>query len=94
MGKMNELNQIANSLRDAADQIDDLLSNDKAKRKAKAEPKQPELTLPDVRKVLAKLSQDGKTAEVKEILHSFGADKLSDLPADQYEALLYAVRGL
>lgn len=92
MGKMNELSQIANSLRDAADQIDDLLSN--AKKKAKAEPKQPELKLADVRKVLAKLSQEGKTSEVKEILNGFGADKLSDLPTYQYEALLYAVRAL
>lgn len=94
MGKMNELSQIANSLRDVADQIDDLLSNTKAKAEPKPLPKQPELTLPDVRKVLAKLSQDGKTAEVKEILQGFGVGKLSDLPVDQYEALLYAVRDL
>ena len=50
------------------------------------EEKQP--TLEEVRAKLAALSQDGKQAEVKALITAFGAKKLSDIPADKYQALL------
>ncbi|MFC0475725.1 rRNA biogenesis protein rrp5 [Robertmurraya beringensis] len=45
-------------------------------------------TLEDVRAKLAALSQDGKQLQVKELITSFGAKKLSDIPAEKYPELL------
>lgn len=44
--------------------------------------------LEDVRVVLAKLSQHGKTAEVKDLITKYGAVKLSDVHEDKYKDLL------
>ena len=38
----------------------------------------------DVRAVLAALNKAGKRAEVKELLASFGVDKLSEIPKERY----------
>ena len=68
---------------------------DKKETKGNKEPKkttQPQKaklpTLEDVRAKLAALSQDGKQVQVKELITSFGAKKLSDIPADKYPELL------
>lgn len=44
--------------------------------------------LEDVRAKLAELNRSGKRAEVKSLLGSFGAVKLSDVPADKYGELM------
>ncbi|TYR15604.1 hypothetical protein [Corynebacterium urealyticum] len=41
-----------------------------------------------VRAILGALARDGHTAEVKQLLTDMGVSRLSDLPADQYPALL------
>jgi len=41
-------------------------------------------TMEDVRAVLAALNKAGKRAEVKELLASFGVDKLSEIPKERY----------
>lgn len=46
------------------------------------------IELEDVRAVLAKLSQHGKTAEVKELIAKYGGTKLSDVPKKNYAQLL------
>ncbi|WP_147564982.1 hypothetical protein [Clostridium tyrobutyricum] len=46
------------------------------------------LTLTDVRKVLAEKSRNGHTAQVKELLIKYGADKLSKIDQSKYAALL------
>ena len=51
-------------------------------------PEAKKLNLEDVRAVLAKLSQHGKTAEVKELIVKFGGTKLSDVPKENYSQLL------
>lgn len=51
-------------------------------------PETKDLNLEDVRTVLAKLSQHGKTAEVKELIVKFGGTKLSDVPKENYNQLL------
>lgn len=51
-------------------------------------PEAKKLDLEDVRAVLAKLSQHGKTAEVKELVVKFGGTKLSDVPKENYSQLL------
>lgn len=50
----------------------------------------PEVKLETVRAKLASLSQSGKQAQVKELITSFGAKKLTDVPADKYADLLEA----
>jgi hypothetical protein len=48
----------------------------------------PTLKLEDVREKLATISRAGKTAQVKELISSFGAGKLTDIPEDKYAELL------
>jgi len=46
------------------------------------------VTLEEVRRVLAELSRDGFTAQVRELLVKHGAKKLSEVKETEYEALL------
>ena len=46
------------------------------------------ITLEEVRQVLAEISRDGKTAQVRELLKKHGANKLSEINPENYEALL------
>jgi hypothetical protein len=46
------------------------------------------VTMETVRAKLAALMQGGKQAEVKELLKKHGGDKLSDVPKENYPALL------
>lgn len=52
------------------------------------------LTLTDVRKVLAEKSRNGHTAQVKELLIKYGADKLSEIDPSKYAELLAEVEAL
>jgi hypothetical protein len=52
------------------------------------------IALEDVRAKLAVLSQNGKQAQVKAIIKKFGANKLTEVGAENYEALLKEVEGL
>lgn len=52
------------------------------------------LTLTDVRKVLAGKSRNGHTAQVKELLIKYGADKLSEIDPSKYADLLAEVEVL
>lgn len=47
-----------------------------------------EITLEEVRGVLAKLSKDGKQADVKSLIKKFGGKKLTDISKDKYPELL------
>ena len=68
----------------------------KAKAKKTAPAKEPEkpaepekqLTLADVRAVLAEKSRAGFTEEVKALIAKHGADRLSEVPETEYAALL------
>lgn len=55
--------------------------------KTELEPKL-EITLEQVRALLGKKSIAGYTAQVKELLHKYGADKLSGIDPEQYPALM------
>lgn len=52
------------------------------------------VSLEDVRAVLAKLSQMGKTADVKKLIVKHGAQKLSDIPESEYASLLFEAEGI
>ena len=47
-----------------------------------------EISLEEVRGVLAKLSKDGKQSEVKALIKKFGGKKLTDISKDKYPELL------
>ena len=46
------------------------------------------ISLEDVRRVLAELSRDGFTTEVRKLLQKNGANKLSEVESSKYEQLL------
>ncbi len=54
----------------------------------KKQEEKPKHSFEEVRGVLAKLSADGYTADVKAILTKFNCKKLSDVKEDDYEAVL------
>lgn len=56
-------------------------------KQPKTEPAVPQVTLEELRAVLAAKSAEGHTAEVRELLHSFGADKLSAVKPEDYAAI-------
>jgi len=51
-------------------------------------PEQQTVTFVELRSRLSEISRNGHTAEVKELLRKFGADKLSDVAKLDYTALL------
>ncbi len=55
---------------------------------APADPPSKAITLEEVRAVLAEKSHDGFTAEVRELLQKYGAQKLSGVDPKHYTALL------
>lgn len=54
----------------------------------KKQEEKPKHSFEEVRGVLARLSADGYTMEVKTILRKFKCKKLSDVKEDDYEAVL------
>ena len=69
-----ELRQLAEELETAAEPI-------------QQEPA-PEITLEEVRGVLADISRAGFTADVKKLIVKYGAERLSDVDPNNYSALL------
>ena len=55
-------------------------------------PKPP--TLEEVRAILADKSRNGATAQIKELLGKYGAEKLSEVASDNYAALLKDAEGI
>lgn len=93
MSKMSEMEMVITELRDIAANINDMadslykmFNGSKAKTKAELEIKVP--TLEEVRAVLADKSRQGLTAEVRGLLNKYGANKLSEISAEHYIALL------
>lgn len=60
-------------------------------KQPKRDPVEDKLT---VRKMLAKKSAEDYTDQVKELLHKFGAEKLSDVNPKDYEDLYYSAEGI
>ena len=52
------------------------------------------IKLEDVRKELAEISKEGKTAEMKALLSKYGAKRLSDVNAKDYAEILTAAKGI
>ena len=60
----------------------------KEESKEQPTPEQQTVTFVELRSCLSEISRNGHTAEVKELLRKFGADKLSDVAESDYTALL------
>lgn len=54
----------------------------------KKEPASRKLTLEEVRKVAADKSRQGFTEDVRNLIHHYGAEKLSSLDPEKYDAFL------
>lgn len=92
MSKMSEIDQAIKDISNAAAVISDAASW-LSKQLSNSEEDDPEsqkkeLKLEDVRAVLAEKSRAGHTDEIRELLHKCGANKLSDVDPQNYEALI------
>jgi F0F1-type ATP synthase membrane subunit b/b' len=104
MPTASEMEQTIKEIRDAAAAIN--AAADRLARQSAGDDKQqntktaadrqekPKLSLADVRAVLADKSRAGYTEEIRELLHKYGASKLSAVDPKDYEALLYDAEGL
>lgn len=101
MSKMSEMDQIVKELHIAADALNstadrlqqmfsetDSVKEEPAPAAPEKTPEKSKLTLTDVRSVLADKSRAGFTAEVRELLKKYGADRLSKVDPSNYEALM------
>ena len=97
MGKFSELELTIKDLRTAAATINDvantlveMFSEDPHTGDVDepAAPAEPQLTLEQVRAVLADKSRNGHTAEIRSLLQKYGAAKLSGIDPVHYEALI------
>lgn len=96
MGRISELELAIKDLRSAAATINEVAntlaemfsaaSDDEANDAAA--PAEPQLTLEQVRAVLADKSRMGFTAEIRSLLQKYGAVKLSGIDPANYKALV------
>ena len=102
MGKISELELVIRDLCSAATAINDVANtlsemfstaSDEEPHDVAA-PAEPQLTLEQVRAVLADKSRMGFTAEIRTLLQKYGAAKLSGIDPANYEALLAEVEVL
>ncbi len=85
---IEELRSAAAAISDAADWLTKIFSEESQAMDAPASPSEPELTLEQVRAVLADKSRKGHTAEIRALLQKYGAAKLSGIDPSNYKALL------
>lgn len=81
-----QLIKLIDVITDSAKIVKEVISEDKVVE-VKEEPKK-EVTLIEVRTALAKLSKEGYTNDVKALLNKYGAEKLSAVNPNDYEAIL------
>lgn len=93
---VDDMRRLADSLQTIADSIEGNTEADQIQSIAPVPEKhtQPEITIDQVRAVLAEKSGDGKTAEVKALLYKYDAGKLSGVKPEDYAALLEEARKL
>lgn len=86
---VTDLQNLADSLQTLCDAVmSDEPKDESAVEAAYEEHENPTITLEQVRGVLAKKSQEGKTEAVRNLLKTYGANKLSEVKAEDYRELL------
>ena len=94
MGRISELELAIKDLRSAAATINEVANtlaemfSAESADEAPAAPAEPQLTLEQVRAVLADKSRMGFTAEIRTLLQKYGAAKLSGIDPVHYKALV------
>lgn len=94
--KLKEAENLIDQTKEAILSLHELLSSNQDGKQCddeqpKHDPVEDKVT---VQKMLAKKSSEGYTAQVKALLHKFGAEKLSDVDPKDYEDLYYSAEGL
>ena len=82
---VEDMHSLAESLRAVADAI---FQNEATTEQVDTVPPIKELTLEEVRAVLANKSRDGFTDKIRELLQKYGSDRLSRIDPVNYPALL------
>ena len=85
---IEELRTAAAAINDAANWLAEMFSTTADEAPDAATPVEPQLTLEQVRAVLADKSRQGHTAEIRSLLQKYGAAKLSQIDPAHYKALL------
>ena len=89
---IEELRNAAATITDVADWLIEMFSTtateDKSQEGESVSPPEPQLTLEQVRAVLADKSRMGFTAEIRALLQKYGAAKLSGIDPTNYKALV------
>lgn len=87
---IEELRNAAAAITDAANYLAEMFSGNAVEEQPemKDPAQKPALTLEQVRAVLSEKSRAGYTANVRELLQKYGANKLSQVNPANYEALL------
>ena len=94
---VSNMRSLADSLKSVADALAENESTETAEQTVSAKepepkktgkPKKMEITLEEVRAVLAEKSQAGLTAEVREIIKKYGGSKLSEIAPEHYADIL------
>ncbi|WP_373197333.1 rRNA biogenesis protein rrp5 [Streptococcus sanguinis] len=98
MAQMKKLETVVSNLRMLADSLEELcdavgLTNEAPAKKVEKTPSQ-NVTIEEIRKVLAEKSRAGKTEQVRELLQKYGANKLSAVEEQHYSSLLEDAKGL
>ena len=85
---IEELRNAAVTITDVANWLTEMFSTTADEAPDAAAPAEPQLTLEQVRAVLADKSRKGHTAEIRSLLQKYGAAKLSGIDPVHYEALV------
>lgn len=91
MGKMKLLKQVLedlNNLNQSMSELVNAVEFDEDHNHIDEDQKVIDIRLEQVRGVLAEKSRDGFTKEVKSLIQSFGANRLSDVKESDYPSLL------
>lgn len=94
MNKVEMMREIARLLRLLAETLDELgevlvgIEQEKNQESRMQNETLPKITLEQVRGVLAEKSRAGFTADVKELIGKYGAERLSDVEPASYPSLL------
>ena len=100
MSRVNLLLDVVEDMRSLADSLqsvaDSIQGNTAASEKAPAQPidNTPQITIDQVRTLLAEKSGEGKTQAVKALLYKYDAGKLSGVKPEDYAALMEEARKL
>lgn len=68
--------------------------NEQMKEVPEPQPEEPNVSLEQVRGLLAKLAQAGRQEEIKALITKYGATRLSDVDPANFQALLKEVEGM